>query len=97
MQGRTPGVNVASASGTPGEQPSVRVRGIASISGNSTPLYVVDGVPSESTPMLNPNDVERMDVLKDASAAAIYGSRANNGVVIITTKEVASFSFSGIT
>lgn len=86
MQGRTPGVNVASASGTPGEQPSVRVRGIASISGNSTPLYVVDGVPSESMPMLNPNDVERMDVLKDASAAAIYGSRANNGVVIITTK-----------
>lgn len=86
MQGRTPGVNVASASGTPGEQPSVRVRGIASITGNSSPLYVVDGVPSESMPMLNPNDVERMDVLKDASAAAIYGSRANNGVVIITTK-----------
>lgn len=86
LQGRTPGVNVASASGTPGEQPSVRVRGIASITGNSTPLYVVDGVPSESMPMLNPNDIERMDVLKDASAAAIYGSRANNGVVIITTK-----------
>lgn len=86
MQGRTPGVNVASSSGTPGEQPSVRVRGIASIAGNSTPLYVVDGVPSESMPMLNPNDIERMDVLKDASAAAIYGSRANNGVIIITTK-----------
>lgn len=86
LQGRTPGVNVASASGTPGAQPSVRVRGIASISGNSTPLYVVDGVPSESMPLINPNDVERMDVLKDASAAAIYGSRANNGVVIITTK-----------
>lgn len=86
MQGRTPGVNIASTSGTPGEQPSVRVRGIASISGNSTPLFVVDGVPSESMPMLNPNDIERMDVLKDASAAAIYGSRANNGVIIITTK-----------
>lgn len=86
LQGRTAGVNVASASGTPGEQPNVRVRGIASISGNSTPLYVVDGVPSESMPLLNPNDIERMDVLKDASAAAIYGSRANNGVIIITTK-----------
>lgn len=82
LQGRTPGVNVASASGTPGEQPSVRVRGIASITGNSTPLYVVDGVPSESMPMLNPNDIERMDVLKDASAAAIYGSRADRKSVV---------------
>ena len=86
LQGRTAGVNVSSASGTPGGQPNVRVRGIASITGNSTPLYVVDGVPSESMPLLNPNDIEQMDVLKDASAAAIYGSRANNGVIIITTK-----------
>lgn len=86
LQGRTPGVSVASGNGTPGKQPNVRVRGIASISGNSTPLYVVDGVPTESMPVLNPNDIERMDVLKDASATAIYGSRANNGVIIITTK-----------
>lgn len=86
LQGRVTGVNVSTPSGTPGQQPNVRVRGIASISGNSTPLYVVDGVPSETMPVINPNDVERMDILKDASAAAIYGSRANNGVVIITTK-----------
>lgn len=86
LQGRVTGVSVSTPSGTPGQQPNVRVRGIASISGNSTPLYVVDGIPSESMPVLNPNDVERMDILKDASAAAIYGSRANNGVVIITSK-----------
>lgn len=86
LQGRTPGVSVSSGAGTPGKQPNVKVRGIASISGNSTPLYVVDGVPTESMPMLNPNDIERMDVLKDASATAIYGSRANSGVIIITTK-----------
>lgn len=86
LQGRTPGVNVSTASGIPGEQPNVRVRGVASISGDATPLYVVDGVPSDNMPYLNPNDIERMDVLKDASATAIYGSRANNGVIIITTK-----------
>ncbi|MBQ8674455.1 MAG: TonB-dependent receptor [Bacteroides sp.] len=86
LQGRTPGVNVSTPSGIPGQQPNVRVRGIASISGSATPLYVVDGVPSDNMPYLNPNDIERMDVLKDASATAIYGSRANNGVIIITTK-----------
>ena len=86
LQGRTAGVSVATASGKLGAQPNVRVRGIASISGNATPLYVVDGVPNDNLPYLNPNDIERMDVLKDASATAIYGSRANNGVVIITTK-----------
>lgn len=90
LQGRTPGVNVATASGIPGQQPNVRVRGIASISGDATPLYVVDGVPSDNMPYLNPNDIERMDVLKDASATAIYGSRANNGVIIITTKSGAN-------
>ncbi len=86
LQGRTPGVNVSTASGIPGEQPNIRVRGVASISGSATPLYVVDGIPMDNMPYLNPNDIERMDVLKDASATAIYGSRANNGVVIITTK-----------
>lgn len=90
LQGRTPGVSVATASGKPGQTPNVRVRGIASISGSATPLYVVDGVPNENLPYLNPNDIERMDVLKDASATAIYGSRANNGVVIITTKSGAT-------
>lgn len=86
LQGRTPGVSVASGNGTPGKQPNVRVRGIASISGNSTPLYVVDGIPTGIHAHAQPHDIERMDVLKDASATAIYGSRANSGVIIITTK-----------
>lgn len=86
LQGRAAGVSVSTPSGKPGDQPNIRVRGIASITGNATPLYVVDGVPNDNMPYLNPNDIERMDVLKDASATAIYGSRANNGVIIITTK-----------
>lgn len=86
LQGRVSGVNISSASGTPGEAPNVTVRGIGSISGGSSPLYVVDGIPSEKYPNLNPNDIESMEVLKDASAAAIYGSRANAGVILITTK-----------
>ena len=77
LQGRVAGVNISSASGTPGETPNITVRGIGSVSGGSSPLYVVDGIPSEKYPNLNPNDIESMEVLKDASAAAIYGSRAN--------------------
>jgi len=86
MQGRVAGVNISSSSGMPGSAPSIFVRGIGSISGSSSPLYVVDGIPSEKYPNLNPNDIESMEVLKDASAAAIYGSRANAGVVLINTK-----------
>ena len=86
LQGRVSGVSISNASGQPGEAPNVTVRGIGSISGGSSPLYVVDGIPSEKYPNLNPNDIESMEVLKDASAAAIYGSRANSGVIIITTK-----------
>lgn len=86
LQGRVPGVHISTASGTPGQAPHVMVRGIGSVSGGSSPLYVVDGIPSEKYPSLNPNDIESMEVLKDASAAAIYGSRANAGVVLITTK-----------
>ena len=86
LQGRVTGMNISSSSGTPGAEPNVVVRGVGSISGNSAPLYVVDGIPSEKYPKLNPNDIESIEVLKDASAAAIYGSRANTGVIIITTK-----------
>lgn len=87
LQGRASGINVLSPSGVPGARPIVLVRGVGSISGNSSPLFVVDGIPNEGGyPNINPNDIESMDVLKDASAAAIYGSRANSGVVIITTK-----------
>lgn len=86
LQGRASGVNIITPSGSPGTQPVILVRGIGSISGGSQPLYVVDGVPNETFPNLNPNDIESMDVLKDAAAASIYGSRANSGVIIITTK-----------
>ncbi|MDR1584169.1 MAG: carboxypeptidase-like regulatory domain-containing protein [Prevotellaceae bacterium] len=86
MQGRVTGVNISNSSGMPGAEPNVIVRGVGSISGNSAPLYVVDGIPSEKYPQLNPNDIESIKVLKDASAAAIYGSRANTGVITITTK-----------
>ena len=86
LQGRVTGVSVSSPSGIPGESPHIIVRGVSSISGSSSPLYVVDGIPAESYPNLNANDIESMEVLKDASATAIYGSRANAGVIIITTK-----------
>jgi TonB-dependent starch-binding outer membrane protein SusC len=89
LQGRVSGVNIITPAGTPGTAPIVMVRGLSSISGGSAPLYVVDGIPNEVFPNLDPNDVESMEVLKDASAAAIYGSRANSGVVIITTKSGA--------
>ncbi len=86
LQGRVTGVSISSASGIPGSTPMVIVRGVSSISGNSAPLYVVDGIPAESYPNINAADIESMEVLKDASATAIYGSRANAGVVLITTK-----------
>ncbi|PWJ58288.1 TonB-linked SusC/RagA family outer membrane protein [Dyadobacter jejuensis] len=84
LQGRASGVTVLS-SGQPGQAPQIRIRGINSF-GNNTPLFVVDGVPTQDINNLNPNDVETMQVLKDAGSASIYGSRASNGVVIITTK-----------
>jgi TonB-dependent starch-binding outer membrane protein SusC len=109
LQGRVSGVSVTQNSGTPGGGVSIRIRGIASLSGNE-PLYVIDGVPIgggdnndsfafntisgangqtkiSALSELNPADIESMDILKDASAAAIYGSRASNGVVLITTKK----------
>lgn len=86
LQGRAAGVAVTS-DGQPGAFPSVRIRGISTF-GDAEPLYVIDGVPIGTTPRdFNPNDVETIQVLKDASAGAIYGSRAANGVVIITTKQ----------
>ena len=79
---------MASGGGQPGEGASVVGRGIGSINAVSTPLYVVDGVPYDgSLSSLNPNDIESMTVLKDASAGALYGSRGANGVIVITTKK----------
>ncbi|WP_164849984.1 SusC/RagA family TonB-linked outer membrane protein [Mucilaginibacter limnophilus] len=86
LQGRASGVTVTSASGLPGSPVSVRIRGIGTVN-NNDPLYVVDGVPVENMNYLNPSDIESLQVLKDASAAAIYGSRAANGVILITTKK----------
>lgn len=85
LQGRTAGVQVAQVSGSPGSALSVRVRGVGTIN-NSDPLYIVDGVPVDGLDFLNPNDIETVNVLKDAASAAIYGSRGANGVVLITTK-----------
>lgn len=85
LQGLTAGVQVAQNSGSPGSTLAVRVRGVGTIN-NSDPLYIVDGVPVDGLDFLNPNDVETMNVLKDAASAAIYGSRGANGVVLITTK-----------
>ncbi len=85
--GRVAGVQVTQNSGEPGGEISVRIRGIASITSGSDPLIVVDGIPmSVNLRAINPNDIETIDVLKDAAAAAIYGSRASAGVILITTK-----------
>ncbi|MEJ0081882.1 MAG: TonB-dependent receptor plug domain-containing protein [Puia sp.] len=86
LQGTASGVVVQSNSGQPGQPMSVRIRGANSISGANDPLYVIDGFIGGNISSLNMNDIESMEVLKDASATAIYGSRASNGVVIITTK-----------
>ncbi|HEY4966100.1 MAG TPA: TonB-dependent receptor [Puia sp.] len=86
LQGRVAGVSVVN-NGSPGTAPIVRIRGISSISYASDPLYVVDGFPSVNITTLDVRDIETVDVLKDASAAAIYGSRATNGVIMITTKK----------
>jgi TonB-dependent starch-binding outer membrane protein SusC len=88
LQGRAAGVQIIQNSGEPGAALSVRIRGGNSLRGNNEPLYVVDGFPLSSSPTaINPTDIESMEVLKDASATAIYGSRGANGVVIITTKK----------
>ena len=96
LRGKVPGVNITSGSGAPGEGAEIRIRGGASLSANNNPLIVIDGVPvaNEAGPgmanglsMVNPNDIASFTVLKDASATAIYGSRASNGVILITTKK----------
>ena len=102
MQGKMAGVQIATASGTPGGAITVRVRGASSITAGNDPLYVVDGIPMTVTDQsqmafggqttnplasINPSDIESIQVLKDAAASALYGSRASNGVVLITTKK----------
>lgn len=85
LQGRAAGVNVTN-SGSPGTNPIVRIRGIGTV-GNNDPLYVIDGMPAGGLNQINPADIESIEVLKDASTAAIYGSRGANGVILVTTKK----------
>jgi TonB-linked SusC/RagA family outer membrane protein len=86
LQGTTSGVTVSSSSGQPGRGLNVRIRGANSITGSNEPLYVIDGFVGGNIESINPNDIESLEILKDASSAAIYGSRGSNGVVLITTK-----------
>src|SRR5690606_30619680 len=86
LQGKAAGVNVTQNSGAPGKPVTVRIRGVGSINA-SDPLYVVDGIPINGIDFLNPNDIESISILKDASATAIYGARGANGVVLVTTKK----------
>lgn len=87
MQGKAAGLHISQANGQPGSSPTVRVRGTTSLNGSNNPLYVVDGVPLTDIDYLSSDDIESIQVLKDASSAAIYGSRAANGVIILTTKQ----------
>lgn len=86
LQGKAAGIQVVQPSGAPGEGMSIRVRGATSVQASNEPLYIVDGMPNDNISSLSPADIESMQVLKDASSAAIYGARAANGVVLITTK-----------
>ena len=86
MQSQTPGVQITQSSSQPGKGYKVYIRGIGT-TGNSTPLYVIDGVAGGSLDDINPNDIESIDVLKDAASAAIYGARAANGVILVTTRQ----------
>jgi len=87
IEGSSPGVITSTANGQPGSGLDIRIRGFGSINATQEPLYVVDGVPYVGgTSNINPDDVESISILKDASATALYGSRAANGVVMITTK-----------
>lgn len=88
LQGMSAGVQVVNNEGTPGSEPRIQIRGIASMSGKTAPLYIVDGMPYDgSLNNINPSDIESMTVLKDAAASSLYGSRAANGVIVITTKK----------
>jgi TonB-linked SusC/RagA family outer membrane protein len=89
LQGRAPGVMISAGSGQPGTAANVRIRGIGSINGGTQPLYILDGVPIAAADFatLNPNDFENVNILKDAASTGIYGSRAANGVIVITSKK----------
>lgn len=91
LEGTTSGVQINSTYGSPGEDPSIFIRGVGTINGSTSPLYVVDGMPmGGNVSDLNPADIESISILKDAASCALYGNRASNGVVLITTKKGTS-------
>ncbi len=90
LQGKAAGVSVVSPNGAPGGEMTIRVRGTTSFNGSNDPLYVVDGVPVDNINFLAPSDIADLQILKDASSAAIYGSRAANGVILISTKSAST-------
>lgn len=87
LQGLVSGVSVTSSAGDPGSVANIQIRGVTSISGSNTPLFVVDGVPQEGNPNLSSNEIATIDILKDAASCAIYGTRGAAGVILITTKQ----------
>ncbi|MBN2486245.1 MAG: TonB-dependent receptor [Bacteroidales bacterium] len=87
LQGQIAGVTVMASSGQPGSSSNIQIRGLSSVIGANAPLYVVDGIPYERDPRLSINEIETIDVLKDAASAAIYGTRGSGGVILITTKK----------
>ena len=88
LEGNTPGISISGNYGAAGSNPTITIRGVGTITGTNSPLYVIDGVPFDGNITdINPEDVESMSVLKDAASAALYGNRAANGVILITTKK----------
>ena len=88
LQGQVAGLNITTGNGQPGGNSTINLRGVSSLSGNTEPLFIIDGVPvdEDNFRSLNPNDIESLSVLKDAGATAIYGNRGANGVVVIKTR-----------
>lgn len=87
LQGLVSGVSVTSSAGDPGSVANIQIRGVTSISGSNTPLFVVDGIPQQENPNLSSNEIQTIDILKDAASCAIYGTRGAAGVILITTKQ----------
>ncbi|MFR9584709.1 MAG: TonB-dependent receptor [Rikenellaceae bacterium] len=87
LQGVVPGLSVTSSAGDPGSVANIQIRGVTSMSGSNTPLFVVDGVPYEDNPDISSSEIETIDILKDAASAAVYGTRGAAGVILITTKQ----------
>lgn len=90
LQGMVAGVSVTAESGAPGAGSNILIRGVTSVNGDNTPLYVIDGIPQEGDPRISPNEIETIDILKDAASCSIYGTRGAAGVILITTKEGSS-------